>query len=89
MQQPLRDYSSFQATATVILGAFVGVLILAPFAATYAQQGKLVLSVIFLAIGASLGLLIGYRRRESRTFFYFSMVAVVVLAMIISNSVTN
>ncbi|MCB0321147.1 MAG: LPXTG cell wall anchor domain-containing protein [Bdellovibrionales bacterium] len=76
------QYHTFKTLSAVILGSLTGLLIAFPIATgADAQIGAL---AMIAGIGA--GGLVGYRRRESRGFLYFSFVAILVLAGTISTS---
>ena len=73
------NFNSFRAIACALLGAFVGALIALPLLAS-TEGLRLPLFIAFTAAGG----LIGYRKRASTLFFYFSLIAVVALASLIS-----
>lgn len=74
------NHQQFRAVAAIILGGILATLIVAPFALSDPESAK---PWLFL-IAAPLGLLIGFRRRHSVAFLYFSMIATLILASILS-----
>ncbi len=79
---PIGDnaFHTFRTFASVVLGALIGLLIALPLALPSGYN--LVLIVPFVIMGG----VIGYRRRESRGFLYFSFVAVLLLSSLVSRS---
>lgn len=74
----------FQTCASVALGGMIGTLIALPFALPQGSIGALyLLPLLFL------GGMIGYRRRESRAFLYFSFVAILLLSSLLSESLVE
>lgn len=67
----------FRTLATMLLSVLTGCLIMIPIAQ---ESGLLVLG------GGVLGLAIGYRRRKSHLFFYFTLISTVILASLITGS---
>lgn len=85
MIEPSIDrYPEFMKFAAILLSALVGVLIAFPL--IIAGDAN---NLYFLPIAALLGGLVGYRRRNSRIFLYFCMLAVIILAFVISSSVVS
>jgi hypothetical protein len=69
----------YREATCIALGAWVGLLIALPLAREPSQWP-------LLLVGAGLGALAGYRRRNSVAFFYFTLVAACMLSSIISFS---
>ena len=73
-------YSKFLQYATIGLSGMVGALIAIAWApAAGASKG---LGIILL--GTIMGLLVGYRRRDSKFFFYLTLVCICALSSVIS-----
>lgn len=70
---------SFVAALNITLGTAIGLMVSYPISIRY--DGILRLSLVFLL--AILGGIIGFRRRESRLFLYFSLLVVLILGTII------
>ena len=76
------QYSKFLQYATIGLSGMVGALIAIAWApAAGANKG---LGIIL--VGTAMGLLVGYRRRDSKFFFYLTLVCICALATVISFS---
>ncbi len=71
----------FYAIASIVMGAFVGLLIAIPI--TVSTTSRAVAGATLLGLPL-LGLLSGYRRRHSRIFFYLCLIAIVVLSTILT-----
>jgi hypothetical protein len=78
------DYARFLAFSNVVLGAIVGVLIAIPL--TPAVSSGPLAGTLVLASGL-LGAAVGRKRGASRGFLYFALVAVLVLASLVSRSI--
>ena len=63
-----------------MMSTLVGLLIVLPVLPQMSPAGGTVIGIF----GAAAGFLIGRRYRDSRGFFYFSLVCVLVLAMLVS-----
>lgn len=74
------NYGSFREFASIVLGAILGGLIILPFALPDQQASNFWI----LLVGLFAGGLIGYKRRKSVAFLYFCMIAVVILASVLS-----
>ena len=74
----------FYRTACVVLGALMGLLIVLPLTLGFGSSPLRTLSA--LVIGTLLGGAVGYRRRESRLFLYFSIVSVALLSGVLVSS---
>ncbi len=69
----------------VLLGILNGILISTPFC--FGHPGEIgAISLIFAAI---IGGFIGFKRRKSVGFFYFMIIAALILASIISNNLLS
>lgn len=81
-ESPIGDnaFHAFRTFASVILGALIGLLISLPIVLPSGYHFLFVLP--FIIVGG----MIGYRRRESRGFLYFSFVAVLLLSSLVSKS---
>lgn len=85
---PEDRYKSFLNGATILLSAMVGILIIYPLAlARLSPAGSPSSGYGMLLLGAAGGALLGYRRRNSRIFLYFCMLAIIILAIVISSSI--
>ena len=73
------DFEKLIGFATVVLAAMVGGLISLPISITADNSQRCALPIMIV-----LGGLLGYRKRHNRFFFYFCLVAVVVLATLIN-----
>ncbi len=76
MNDPFLRFYTF---ATITLSCFTGVLIAVPLALSNPNP----LALLLLPFFGTMGGIAGYRRRNSRIFFYLSLFAVVVLSTII------
>lgn len=78
--------SSLRPVSCVVMGSLCGFLIGLPIAMDAANSPDSSGISSFLVLGAGLlaGALVGYRRRNSTAFFYFSLVCVLVLASTVS-----
>ncbi|WKZ57970.1 MAG: hypothetical protein QY326_04695 [Bdellovibrionota bacterium] len=72
--------TSLHAISSVMLSTLVGLLIVLPVLPQMSPTSGAFLG----AAGAAAGFLIGRRHRQSRGFFYFSLVCVLMLAMLVS-----
>jgi len=78
------NYMRFRRYASMLLAGMTGLMIAYPYALGYLgtpYKSYLILISSFIA-----GVLIGYRRRNSRIFLYFCMLAIIILASVISLS---
>ncbi len=75
--------NQFNQIASIVLAGVIGVLIAAPLALSYYRDYSL--GVIILGLVG--GLLVGYRRRRSRPFFYFCLVATLILSSLMFSSI--
>lgn len=69
-------YSQFLSFATILLSTITGILVTLPFA----MSSK---NFVFILIGLLLGALSGYKRRNSRTFFYIALFSSMTLSTIL------
>jgi len=75
----MENSNKFYQVSSVMLGSIAGVLIAVPVSSSIESAwGALLLLLFGLA-----GVLMGYRRRDSRMFFYLSIVCVLVLSSVI------
>lgn len=74
-----QKFQKFMATANIILGSLVGCLICIPIITT-SEGPRLPVLVLSGLAGAA----IGFRRRSSRAFLYFSIICVLALSCLIS-----
>lgn len=74
---------SFQEVATTILGGFTGCLLALPFLTADSPA-----TIVYALVGTALGLMLGYRRRQSRFFFYVCLLSVLVLSSLLVKSIT-
>lgn len=72
--------SSLHSMSSVVLATLTGLLIVLPLAGSGDPTSGVGLGLI----GGLAGFMVGYRRRHSRAFFYFSLVCVLVLAVVVS-----
>lgn len=63
----------------VAFGALLGVLIALPLVANLTSVPMMLGEIIAGALGAA----VGYRRRTSRSFFYFAAICILVLSVIV------
>lgn len=73
-------YKVFQQFSTILLAGITGVLILLPLGMSHSPEYL----HWFALLGFSAGTLVGYRRRESRMFFYYCLAAVVMLSCLLT-----
>jgi hypothetical protein len=73
-------FKKFTQASCILMGAFTGALIALPIAGSLGPIPPPVAVVGFSTLGA----LVGYRRRNSHAFFYFSLFCVMVLSTLIS-----
>jgi 4-amino-4-deoxy-L-arabinose transferase-like glycosyltransferase len=78
------NYLRFRQYATIFLGGLTGLLIFYPLATSYFFSP--VLPYLIFAFSFIAGALVGYRRRNSGIFLYFCMIAIIILAVVISSS---
>jgi len=74
------DFQKFKHLSCILLSTIIGVLIAIPLCGGLSSTLRLPL----LITSAGLGGLIGKRRKDSVAFFYFCLIAVVVLAWLVS-----
>ena len=80
LESKIEPKNQFQAFATIVLSGMIGVLFSFPLVSSSSRSVSLATMVAFGLMGMS----IGYRRRESKFFFYICLVSVLVLSSIIS-----
>ena len=68
---------SFITFANIGLGALCGALIVFPLV----LEAK---NIVYALPGIAVGALIGHRRKDSRVFFYLTLVSILILASLIS-----
>ncbi|MCB0335566.1 MAG: hypothetical protein KDD62_04650 [Bdellovibrionales bacterium] len=71
------NFQIFLHGATIVLSALLGTLLALPLLGSG-------LPAPLIAVGAVLGALIGWRRKESRFFFYFVLLGVLAMASLLS-----
>lgn len=72
---------SFYRVITPLLGVMIGLLVAFPASATEIGAAAWILPCM--------GGLVGYRKRDSRAFFYFSLFCVTILAGVVGTSVVE
>jgi len=75
----MENFSKFYQISSVVLGTLAGLLIAVPISINMGPG----MAPVFLLLFGLVGGLMGYRRRDSRVFFYLSIVSVLVLSSII------
>ena len=78
-QSTPKAYSKFLTITSVLAGSLAGFLIAVPLTAHTAGA----LSVFALSASTGLGLLMGYKQRGNRVFFYVALVTILLLSTII------
>ena len=73
-------FNKFTQASCIVMGAFTGALIAIPISGSFGPVPPPAILVRVTALGA----LVGYRRRNSHAFFYFSLFCVLVLSTLIS-----
>jgi|GEM_PF-4553509 len=71
--------NSFYTVITPVLGLVIGLLVAFPASATSLGSAAWILPVM--------ALLIGYKKRNSRAFFYLSLFCVTILSAVVGTSV--
>jgi hypothetical protein len=74
------SFKKFIQVSCILMGAFTGALISLPIAGALGPIPPPAAVLGFTTLGA----LVGYRRRNSHAFFYFSLFCVMVLSTLIS-----
>lgn len=80
----------FREGATVLLGTLIGLLVGLPWSTTHTSTPTPSLGVAGAAtlplLFALLGGMVGFKKRKSHAFFYFSLVCVLILATVTYNN---
>lgn len=71
-----QNYAKFFAAACIILGALAAALISIPLSYKLTQGANPIIITAMTLLGA----LIGYRRRNSRAFFYAALLAILLIS---------
>jgi hypothetical protein len=80
MESQNKRYVQFRHIATVLLGGITGFLIVLPFGLSQSPG----LTPWYVLLGFALGTFAGYRRRNSRFFFYFCLAAIIMLSCLLT-----
>ena len=80
----MNSYSNFRSIASVLLGGIAGMFIVIPITALVEGVPPPLPSLLGFGAGAFLG----FRRRASSAFFYTALVAVLVLASLLTYSLS-
>ena len=75
----IKTYQDFFSFACTILGAFAGLLLTMPIVI----RSETSFAPLFLILGMFLGGIIGYRRRNSRIFFYVCLIVILMLSILL------
>lgn len=87
-ESPQDNFNKFYALASLVLSVIAGVLIGIPIAMMVPapDQAFSLTHLLVVAAFAVFGGIAGYRNRKSHLYFYFVLVAVLVLAGLVSSS---